>query len=60
MTVQNATRVTTEPSLVDLLDRLLGKGIVISGDVVISLAEVDLVRLQLSAVIQSVRSEVEQ
>lgn len=60
MTVQDATSVTTEPSLVDLLDRLLGKGVVISGDVVISLAEVDLVRVQLSAVIQSVRSEVEQ
>lgn len=60
MTVQDATRVTTEPSLVDLLDRLLGKGVVISGDVVISLAAVDLVRVQLSAVIQSVRSEVEQ
>jgi hypothetical protein len=49
--------VGTEPSLVDLLDRLLGKGVVISGDVVISLAEVDLVRIQLSAVIQSVRKE---
>lgn len=60
MTVQDATSVTTEPSLVDLLDRLLGKGVVISGDVVITLAEVDLVRVQLSAVIQSVRSEVEQ
>ncbi|HEY3561146.1 MAG TPA: gas vesicle protein [Kribbella sp.] len=59
MTVQDATSVTTEPSLVDLLDRLLGKGVVISGDVVITLAEVDLVRVQLSAVIQSVRSEVE-
>jgi len=49
--------VATEPSLVDLLDRLLGKGVVLSGDVVISLAEVDLVRVQLSAVIQSVRKE---
>ncbi|MGW7682883.1 gas vesicle protein [Kribbella sp. NPDC054772] len=49
--------VRTEPSLVDLLDRLLGKGVVITGDVVISLADVDLVRIQLSAVIQSVREE---
>jgi hypothetical protein len=46
-----------EPTLVDLLDRLLGKGVVITGDVVISLAEVDLVRIQLSAVIGSVRAE---
>jgi hypothetical protein len=47
-------------ALVDLLDRLLGKGVVISGDVVISLADVELVRIQLSAVIQSVRAELEQ
>ncbi|MFF0344723.1 gas vesicle protein [Kribbella sp. NPDC004875] len=51
-------RATAQPSLVDLLDRLLGKGVVISGDVVISLAEVDLVHIQLSAVIHSVRNEV--
>ena len=49
--------VTDQPSLVDLLDRLLGKGVVISGDVVICLADVELVRIQLSAVIQSVRKE---
>lgn len=57
MTVDTVAAVGTEPSLVDLLDRLLGKGVVISGDIVISLAEVDLVRIQLSAVIQSVRKE---
>ncbi|TDW98615.1 gas vesicle protein GvpJ [Kribbella sp. VKM Ac-2566] len=57
MTVQTQTAVTTEPSLVDLLDRLLGKGVVVTGDVVVSLAGVDLVRIQLSAVIGSVRKE---
>jgi hypothetical protein len=61
MTVESAAQQTVvvndEPSLVDILDRLLGKGVVISGDVVISLADVDLVRIQLSAVIQSVRKE---
>jgi hypothetical protein len=59
MTVEAAAVETraAETSLVDLLDRLLGKGVVVSGDVVISLAEVDLVRIQLSAVIQSVREE---
>jgi hypothetical protein len=57
MTVEATATVSAEPSLVDLLDRLLGKGVVISGDVVISLAEVELVRIQLSAVIQSVRKE---
>jgi hypothetical protein len=56
MTLTQSTELSTEPSLVDLLDRLLGKGVVISGDVVISLADVDLVRIQLSAVIQSIRS----
>jgi hypothetical protein len=59
VTVQATTAVATEPSLVDLLDRLLGKGVVLSGDIVISLADVDLVRIQLSAVIQSVRAEME-
>jgi len=57
MTVTQSSAVSTEPSLVDLLDRLLGKGVVISGDVVISLADVDLVRIQLSAVIRSIRKE---
>lgn len=60
MTVESAAQriaVSDEPSLVDILDRLLGKGVVISGDVVISLADVELVRIQLSAVIQSVRKE---
>jgi hypothetical protein len=57
MTVQTYTTTASEPSLVDLLDRLLGKGVVITGDIVVSLAEVDLVRIQLSAVIGSVREE---
>jgi hypothetical protein len=60
MTVESVAQrpaIADAPSLVDLLDRLLGKGVVISGDVVISLADVELVRIQLSAVIQSVRKE---
>ena len=44
-------------SLVDLLDRLLGTGVVLSGDVVISLAGVDLVQVRLHALITSVRGE---
>lgn len=44
-------------SLVDLLDRLLGAGVVLSGDVVISLAGVDLVQVRLHALITTVRSE---
>ena len=44
-------------SLVDLLDRLLGTGVVLSGDIVISLAGVDLVQVRLHALITSVRAE---
>jgi hypothetical protein len=44
-------------TLVDLLDRLLGTGVVLAGDVVISLAGVDLVQVRLHALITSVRSE---
>lgn len=41
-------------ALVDLLDRLLGTGVVVAGDVVISLAGVDLVELRLRALIRTV------
>jgi len=44
-------------SLVDLLDRLLGAGVVVAGDVVISLAGVDLVQIRLNAVITTVRED---
>ena len=44
-------------SLVDLLDRLLGTGVVLSGDIVISLAGVDLVQVRLHALITSIRGE---
>lgn len=58
MSVADVTgRSSAEISLVDLLDRLLGTGVVLVGDVVISLAGVDLVRVQLEALITSVRSD---
>jgi hypothetical protein len=44
-------------ALVDLLDRLLGTGVVLAGDVVISLAGVDLVQVRLHALISTVREE---
>ena len=40
-------------ALVDLLDRLLGTGVVLAGDVVISLAGVDLVELRLRALLRT-------
>jgi hypothetical protein len=46
-------------ALVDLLDRLLGTGIVVAGDVVVSLAGVDLVEVRLHLLITSVRAEME-
>jgi hypothetical protein len=48
---------TAQPSLVDLLDRLLGVGVVVSGDVTISLAGVDLVTVRLRALIMTVRED---
>lgn len=40
-------------SLVDLLDRVLGAGVVLSGDLVISLAGVDLVVVRLRALLST-------
>lgn len=42
-------------ALVDLLDRLLAGGVVVSGDLVLSIADIDLVRISLRALIMSVR-----
>ncbi|MEX0429383.1 gas vesicle protein [Nocardioides sp. DS6] len=47
----------TRIALVDLVDRLLGSGVVLAGDLVISLAGVDLVQIRLHALIASVRAE---
>ena len=43
-----------EVALVDLLDRLLAGGVVLAGDLTISLAGVDLVRISLRALITSI------
>jgi hypothetical protein len=40
-----------DESLVDVLDHVLTKGVVVSGDVVLALADVDLVYLRLSALL---------
>ncbi|MFD3533760.1 gas vesicle protein [Streptomyces sp. NPDC058664] len=44
-------------ALVDLLDRLLSGGVVVTGDIVLSIADIDLVRISLRALIVSVSSE---
>lgn len=46
-----------EVALVDLLDRLLAGGVVLSGDLTISLAGVDLVRLSLRALLVSIGAD---
>ncbi|TWD81703.1 gas vesicle protein GvpA/GvpJ/GvpM family [Kribbella amoyensis] len=57
MTAEPVLRDAAGPiALVDLLDRLLGNGVVVSADVLISLAGIDLVEVRLGAVIQSVRA----
>ena len=46
--------------LIDLLDRLLTGGLVLTGDVTISLAGVDLVQISLRALISSVATLVDE
>jgi hypothetical protein len=43
-----------EVTLVDLVDRLLGGGVVIDGDITLAVAEVDLVTISLRALVASV------
>ena len=45
MTVEQRSRAEKTVALVDLVDRLIGAGVVLTGDVVLSLAGVDLVYL---------------
>ena len=45
-------------ALVDLLDRLLAGGVVITGDVTLRIADVDLVRIDLNALISSVNAQI--
>ncbi len=43
-------------TLVEILDRVLDKGVVISGDVILSVADIDLVYLGLKIVLSSVET----
>jgi hypothetical protein len=47
-------RGTSEIALVDLVDRLLGGGIVLAGDITLAAAGIDLVHISLRALISSV------
>ncbi|AJF63702.1 gas vesicle protein [Streptomyces vietnamensis] len=44
-------------ALIDLLDRLLSGGVVLTGDLVLSIADIDLVRIALRAVIVGVQED---
>jgi hypothetical protein len=48
------TIVERDVALVDLVDRLLGGGVVIAGDITLAVADVDLVYVQLRALVSSV------
>lgn len=47
-------------SLVDLLDRVLAGGVVVTGEIMLSIADVDLVVISLRALLTSVSALVEQ
>jgi gas vesicle structural protein len=40
-------------TLVELVDRLLGKGVVIAGDITLAVADIDLVTVELRALVAS-------
>ncbi|WP_033825622.1 gas vesicle protein [Kitasatospora sp. MBT63] len=44
-------------ALIDLLDRLLSGGVVLTGDIVLSVADIDLVRISLRALIVSITGQ---
>jgi len=58
MTVDASTNpaASTPVALVDLLDRVLSAGVVISGELTLAIADVDLVHISLRALVSSVRS----
>ncbi|MFB7500369.1 gas vesicle protein [Streptomyces sp. NPDC056161] len=47
-----------EVSLVDILDRLLAGGVVVVGNLTLNIADVDLVRVDLNALISSVNQKI--
>ncbi|HEU5419216.1 MAG TPA: gas vesicle protein [Streptosporangiaceae bacterium] len=61
MTTPATAEITARPvqqvALVDLLDRVLAGGVVIAGDVTLSIADVPLVRISLRALVASIRDE---
>ncbi|KUJ66497.1 hypothetical protein ACZ90_35835 [Streptomyces albus subsp. albus] len=46
-------------ALIDLLDRLLSGGVVLTGDLILSIADIDLVRVSLRAVVAAIHEQAE-
>ncbi|MEJ2704049.1 MAG: gas vesicle protein [Sedimentisphaerales bacterium] len=54
--MNSETRVSKDVTLLEVLDRVLDKGVVISGDMVISVANVDLIYLGLKVLLSSIET----
>ncbi len=54
--MDNAVTQSKDVTLLEVLDRVLDKGVVISGDMVISVADVDLIYLGLKVLLSSVET----
>ncbi len=53
---ENLYETNREITILDVLDRVLTKGVVITGDIVISVADIDLVYLGLRVLLSSVET----
>jgi hypothetical protein len=54
--MHNVVTKSKDVTLLEILDRVLDKGVVISGDMVISVADVDLIYLGLKVLLSSVET----
>lgn len=54
--MSQSTHKEKEVTLLDLLDRILNKGVILHGDVTISVADVDLIYLGLKVLLTSVET----
>jgi hypothetical protein len=54
--MNNVIAKSKDVTLLEILDRVLDKGVIISGDIVISVADVDLIYLGLKVLLSSVET----
>ena len=59
MVIQGMAHATNATNLADILERVLDKGIVIAGDIKISLADVDLLNIKIRLLVCSVEKAME-